>query len=180
MVFLIWQPYKVYQTFLFLEKGNADSDYGLMMIMLFVVITIVYAITAGNYSLMVFSQECGLLFDVLLLLTTFCFVFPFSFLVFFCVLCPVLQCLWIVYSLLPHWITLTFISYLIHFRVRVMVFNATLNNISVISWQSALLVEETRVLRENHRPATSHWQTLSHYVVSSTPCHVRISSKSQR
>ena len=30
-----------------LEKGNADSDYGLMMIMLFVVITIVYAITAG-------------------------------------------------------------------------------------------------------------------------------------
>jgi hypothetical protein len=47
--------------------------------MLFVVITIVYAITAGNYSLMVFSQECGLPFDVLLL---FCFVFPFSFLVF--------------------------------------------------------------------------------------------------
>jgi len=55
-----------------------------MMIMLIVVITIVYAITAGNYSLMVFSQECGLLFDVLLL---FCFVFPFSFLVF--VLCLV-------------------------------------------------------------------------------------------
>jgi hypothetical protein len=26
-----------------------------------------------------------------------------------------------------------------------MVFNATLNNISVISWQSVLLVEETRV-----------------------------------
>jgi hypothetical protein len=32
-----------------------------------------------------------------------------------------------------------------------MVFNATFNNISVISWQSVLLVEETRVLGENHR-----------------------------
>jgi hypothetical protein len=30
-------------------------------------------------------------------------------------------------------------------RQRVMVFNATFNNISVISWQSALLVEETGV-----------------------------------
>ena len=29
--------------------------------------------------------------------------------------------------------------------VRVMVFNATFNNISVILWQSALLVEETGV-----------------------------------
>jgi hypothetical protein len=31
-----------------------------------------------------------------------------------------------------------------------MVFNATFNNISVISWQSALLVEETGLPRENH------------------------------
>ena len=30
-------------------------------------------------------------------------------------------------------------------RVMVMVFNATFNNISVISWQSVLLVEETGV-----------------------------------
>jgi hypothetical protein len=44
-----------------------------------------------------------------------------------------------------------------------MVFNATFNNISVILWLSALLVEETRVPRENHR------QTLSHNVVLSTP-----------
>ena len=36
-------------------------------------------------------------------------------------------------------------------RVRVMVFNATFNNISVISWLSVLLVEETRVCGENHR-----------------------------
>jgi hypothetical protein len=31
----------------------------------------------------------------------------------------------------------------LYVKVRVMVFNATFNNISVISWQSVLLVEET-------------------------------------
>jgi hypothetical protein len=36
--------------------------------------------------------------------------------------------------------------------VRVMVFNATFNNISAISSRSVLLVEETGVPRENHRP----------------------------
>ena len=36
--------------------------------------------------------------------------------------------------------------------VRVMVFNATFNNISVISWGSVLLVEENGVLGENHQP----------------------------
>jgi hypothetical protein len=34
--------------------------------------------------------------------------------------------------------------------VWLMVFNATFNNMSVISWWSALLVEETRVPGENH------------------------------
>jgi hypothetical protein len=37
-----------------------------------------------------------------------------------------------------------------------MVFNATFNNISVISWHSVLLVEEAEVPGENHRPATNH------------------------
>jgi len=37
-----------------------------------------------------------------------------------------------------------------------MVFNATFNNISVISWRSVLLVEETGVPGENHRPAVSY------------------------
>ena len=50
-----------------------------------------------------------------------------------------------------------------------MVFNAPFNNISVISWRSLLLMEETGVPGENHRPATSHRQTLSHNVVSRTP-----------
>jgi len=57
-----------------------------------------------------------------------------------------------------------------------MVFNATFNNISVISWWSALLMEEMGVPRENDRPVASHWQTLSHNVVSSTPRHERDSS----
>ena len=46
-----------------------------------------------------------------------------------------------------------------------MVFNATFNNISVISWRSIFLVEETGGPGENHRSVTSHCQTLSHNVV---------------
>ena len=48
----------------------------------------------------------------------------------------------------------------------VIVFNATFINISVISWRSVLLMEETG---ENHITAESHRQTLSRSVVSSTP-----------
>jgi hypothetical protein len=33
----------------------------------------------------------------------------------------------------------------------------------------SFIVEETGVPGENHRPAASHWQTLSHNVISSTP-----------
>ena len=51
----------------------------------------------------------------------------------------------------------------------VRVFNTAFNNISVILWQSLLLVEKTRVTRENQRLARSHGQTLSHNVVLSTP-----------
>ena len=40
--------------------------------------------------------------------------------------------------------------------VMVIVFNVTFKNISVLSWQSVLLVEETRVSGENHRPFASH------------------------
>ena len=50
-----------------------------------------------------------------------------------------------------------------------MMLNATFNNISVISWRSVLLVDETGVPGENHRPVASHWQTLSFNVISSTP-----------
>jgi len=46
-----------------------------------------------------------------------------------------------------------------------MVLNTTFNNISVISWWSVLLVEETEVPGENHRSFASHWQSLSDNVV---------------
>jgi hypothetical protein len=36
------------------------------------------------------------------------------------------------------------------------VFNATFNNISVISWRSVLLVEETGVPGENHQPVSNY------------------------
>jgi hypothetical protein len=54
--------------------------------------------------------------------------------------------------------------------MAMMVLDATFDNISVLSWRSALLVEESGVLGENQRPAASHWQTLSHNVVSSALC----------
>ena len=37
-----------------------------------------------------------------------------------------------------------------------MAFNATFNNISVISWWSVLLVEEMGVTGENRQPVASH------------------------
>ena len=47
-----------------------------------------------------------------------------------------------------------------------MEFNATFNNISVISWRSVLLMEKTGVPGVNHRPPASHWQR---HNVSSSP-----------
>jgi hypothetical protein len=40
--------------------------------------------------------------------------------------------------------------------VRNLVFNATFNNISPISWRPVLVVEEAGVLGENHRPWASN------------------------
>jgi hypothetical protein len=50
--------------------------------------------------------------------------------------------------------------------VSLMEFNAIFNDISIISWQSVLFVEEIGVPGENHRPAASHRQSLSHNVES--------------
>jgi len=57
------------------------------------------------------------------------------------------------------------------YGVKATVFNVTFNDISVTSWRSFLLVEETRLHGENHRPVVSHQRSLSHNVVSSTPRH---------
>ena len=45
----------------------------------------------------------------------------------------------------------------LQYMVRLMVLNATVNNISVISWRSSLLVKEIGIPWENHRSAASHW-----------------------
>jgi len=63
---------------------------------------------------------------------------------------------------------------------RVMVCNATFNNISLISWRSVLFVEETGVHGKNHRPVASYWQTVSHNGVSSTHSHERDSNSQHR
>ena len=54
-----------------------------------------------------------------------------------------------------------------------MVFNATLINISVLSWRSILLVEVTGGPGENPRPVPSHWQNLSHNVVHLAMIEIR-------
>jgi hypothetical protein len=41
------------------------------------------------------------------------------------------------------------------------VFNATFSNISAISWQPALVVDEVGVPSENHRPWANNWLALS-------------------
>jgi hypothetical protein len=74
-----------------------------------------------------------------------------------------------VISIFPRFQITTNVALYFSELVRVMVFNATFNNISAISWWSVLLVEEIGVPGENHRPSTSHWLILSHNVVSSTP-----------
>lgn len=48
--------------------------------------------------------------------------------------------------------------------VKVMVFNASFFNISAISWWPILLVEETGIQEENHRPVSNHGQILPHNV----------------
>jgi hypothetical protein len=53
------------------------------------------------------------------------------------------------------------------------VFNATFNNISVISWPSVLLVEETKCLEITTELSQVTDQLLSHDVVSSTPLYER-------
>ena len=50
-------------------------------------------------------------------------------------------------------------------RISVMVFNATFNNISAISWQSVLLAEETGDPCKNHRPATDKLNHIKLYRV---------------
>ena len=47
-----------------------------------------------------------------------------------------------------------------------LVLNATFSNISAISWQPVLVVEEAGVPGKNHRPWARNCETLSHVAVS--------------
>jgi hypothetical protein len=82
-----------------------------------------------------------------------------------------LACWWLMHPFISRFVEYSALQSL-HFEricfvllARITVFNSTFNNISVISFQSVVLAEETG---ENHRPAASHWHTLSHNVLSST------------
>jgi hypothetical protein len=67
----------------------------------------------------------------------------------------------------------------LHLKIRVMlmVLNATFNNISVISWRSILLVEETGGPEENHRP-TQITDKLSHMMLYSSTSRLERDSNS--
>ena len=53
-----------------------------------------------------------------------------------------------------------------------MVFNATFYDISVISWRSVLLVEETGVSGENHRPSGISLKTIIYYINIMLICQI--------
>ena len=97
-----------------------------------------------------------------------CFVYFIHVLKFICSLNNAIIILFIL-KYLTFWTPLDFFGGLLHAvlfyicfdlyqRVKIVVFNATFNNISAISWRSVLLVEESGVPWENHQPAASHWQ----------------------
>ena len=68
-------------------------------------------------------------------------------------------------------IPLLFALFLMNFvlGIRIMVFNATFNNISVISWQLVLFVEKIGVPGKTTNMSQATDKLLSHNVVSSTP-----------
>jgi len=73
-----------------------------------------------------------------------------------------------------------FIKYQIHWFVGFFVLNATFNNISVISWRLVLLVEETGLPGENHRPVVSciRYNDVSRYMSKRvSDCCVVLSKK---
>ena len=82
------------------------------------------------------------------------------------------------------WYVCLFCFVLVFFRGGIwfgfMMYNATFNNISVISWQSILLVGKTGVPGENHRPTASHWQTLPHNNVHPALSGIRLTNERRR
>ena len=59
-----------------------------------------------------------------------------------------------------------FVSGMIFRFIWFMMLNSTFSNISIISWWSVILVDETGIPGENHRPTASHWQSSSYHALS--------------
>ena len=87
----------------------------------------------------------------------FVFVF-FCIVLWFCLIYSRLDDSWICMTYFP--LELVCLCLFCRVLFRVMVFNATFNNISVISCRSVLLMEETGVHGENHRPAAINPTTI--------------------
>ena len=58
-------------------------------------------------------------------------------------------------EIVEQWVKKSDVLMILH-EIVLIELNVNLNNISVISWRSVLLVDETGVPGENHRPVTSH------------------------
>jgi hypothetical protein len=71
-------------------------------------------------------------------------------------MCDILRHFNFMSSALDQSTTSTMSDFLLMNVDMVMLYNATFNNISAISWRSALLVDEIGVSEENHRPVASH------------------------
>jgi hypothetical protein len=71
-----------------------------------------------------------------------------------------------------------FLIYMFKYNVLwlvLLICNSTINTISVYRGDELFFFMATGVSGENHRSDASHWQTLSHKIVSSTPRHGRAS-----
>jgi hypothetical protein len=71
-------------------------------------------------------------------------------------MCDILRHFNFMSSALDQSTTSTMSDFLLMNVDMVMLYNATFNNISAITWRSALLVDEIGVSEENHRPVASH------------------------
>jgi hypothetical protein len=69
---------------------------------------------------------------------------------------------------------------LLNYTKSVLTWGVMVNNITVISWWSDSLVEETEAPGENHRPVVSHSQALSYNLVLSTHGLIGIQTRNVR
>ena len=108
--------------------------------------------------------SCCSIFSFLCNVLCIIFFGPFSF--GHCLVCPLIYSYWLPLGIFKLFLFVVMVCVPMEDLVYFMVFIATFNNISAISWRSVLLVEETGLRGEKHLAVGSHWQTLSHNIVS--------------